>query len=133
MSALQIQSAVIANLEPALKLLAQSHPVAERQAAMERVRRVILSGELPMESLLTAQSEGRAVGVILSMLTAGRAGLIWPPQVETGPEISRVEDALTEKALEMLRGRGAKIAQALLQTNELAMGQSLLRNGFRHT
>lgn len=58
----------------------------------------------------------------------GATGLVWPPVAD----MPALEDALTGAALDLLRGRGARIAQALLAAEEVPHAAPLLRHGFRH-
>src|SRR5262249_9580943 len=62
----------------------------------------------------------------------GGSGLVWPPQVASGPCRSLHEDALTRHVIGWLRQRGARLAQCLLAPEEASLASPLLRNGFRH-
>src|SRR5262249_42307833 len=54
------------------------------------------------------------------------------PQTDQVPEFATVQDALIQASHQRLRKQGVKLAQALLQPREVALGTSLARNGYRH-
>src|SRR5262249_59830581 len=71
---------------------------------------------------------GRAGGRVCVPLP-GASGLVWPPRAAAGDV--RVEASLVRAALAWLRGRGARLAEALLLPAEQGFAGPLLRNGFR--
>jgi ribosomal protein S18 acetylase RimI-like enzyme len=62
----------------------------------------------------------------------GASGLLWPPQALPDPRRGQVEDHLVRHAADWLRGRGAKLGQALLTPAEAPLAPPLERNGFAH-
>ncbi len=132
MSLLTIQPAAKTQLSVGLQILFQHLPLSERQGTIARVQQMFARGELDLDGLLVARSDGKPVGALLTNVAPGAVGLVWPPRVLPGRERVVVEDGLLEHARTRFRSRGVKLAQALLMPDEAGFGRSLERNGFPH-
>ena len=71
-------------------------------------------GGLDLSGLWVARRRGRVVGALLTQPLNGRAGAVWPPEVEPGWGRPALAAALVRAALGGLRSRGVRLAQALL-------------------
>src|SRR5947209_15233952 len=91
-----------------------------------------MSGELGQAGVVLARAADDLLGAMIGMPVAGASGLVWPPQARPGPDRRPVEDELVRSTSAWLRGRGAKLAQALLVRGEMGLAEPLLRNGFAH-
>ncbi len=127
-SAARIGPALPSEQQDALRLLLQHLPAAEREAAVNRAERMLVTGELEPGGLFVARSSGRATGAMLASLAAGAVGLVWPPR--DAQDDPAVEDALVAAVRQWLRARQVRTAQALLPREEASLGDSLARNGF---
>jgi ribosomal protein S18 acetylase RimI-like enzyme len=72
------------------------------------------SGDLDLSGLWVALRRGRVVAVMLTQSLAGRAAAVWPPEVEPSWRRRALGSALVRSALDDLRARGYRVAQALL-------------------
>jgi ribosomal protein S18 acetylase RimI-like enzyme len=130
-------SYTVASAEPteraaAFDLVFQHFGPTERQARVANALQLIELGELPAEGVWVARHEARVVGALVCLALPGASGLVWPPQVAFGINAREVEDQLIRRAAAWLRGRGAKLAQALLTEDEKGLAPPLERNGFSH-
>jgi ribosomal protein S18 acetylase RimI-like enzyme len=84
--------------------------------------------------LLEARSGGHRFGTIWIQLQAGRVASLWPPQVadETIVESDRAVQMLLAAAIELAQRGGARMIQALLQTDAGTAVQRLRGAGFEH-
>jgi ribosomal protein S18 acetylase RimI-like enzyme len=112
----------------ALRLLFRRHPSDEAAVRTGNALQALERGDLDPAGVLLARGPAGPCGVLICLPLRGAAGLVWPPAADT-PE---TEDALTAAALDLLRGRGARLAQALLTAEEVLHAAPLLRHGFRH-
>ncbi|MBX6314034.1 MAG: GNAT family N-acetyltransferase [Isosphaeraceae bacterium] len=85
----------------------RGHLVAAARDAAQR-------GGLDLSGLWIARRRGRVAGALLTQVLAGRTAAVWPPEVEPSWQRAAMAQALLRAALEDLRTRGARIAQALL-------------------
>jgi ribosomal protein S18 acetylase RimI-like enzyme len=94
-------------------------------------------GEMDPDGILVARLGDGLVGAMVAAPVPGAGAAVWPPQVEIGPVIDagiteeQVADELVRGAMDWLKGRGVKLAQALLAPEEVALGAPLVRGGFR--
>lgn len=113
----------------AFQHLARGEQVGRIKTALELVRK----RELDPAGILVARQGKKLLGTMIAVVSPGASGLVWPPQVilelENRPEI---EDRLAREATQWLRGRGAKLGQAMLAPADLHLSPPLLRNGFEH-
>ena len=89
-------------------------------------------GAFDLSGLWIARRRGRVVGVLLTASLAGRAGAVWPPEVEPSWGRAEVATALLRAGLEGLRARGMRIAQALLEVAMPRAAADLTRGGLPH-
>lgn len=114
----------------ALGILYHRMPAALRPHLVARAREEAGRGELDLTGLWIARRRGRVVGAMLTQHLAGRAAAVWAPEVMLTWGRSTVAGALVRAALEHLRGRGVRIAQALLdETAPRQAGEDLTRGG----
>jgi mycothiol synthase len=116
-------------LLPALQLIFRQFPPEGCEGRVRRALALIDAGEIPRDGILTVRGAGGPVGAMVCVPLPGASGLVWPPQAVDGDV--RVEDSLVRAALAWLRGRGARLAEALLLPAEQGFAGPLLRNGFR--
>jgi len=118
--------------EEAFALLFRHCPPEERRPRVARSLGLIEKGELDPEGVVVLRGAGGLVGAAVGVVVPGGSGLVWPPQVASGPCRSLHEDTLTRHVIGWLRQRGARLAQCLLAPEEASLASPLLRNGFRH-
>ena len=116
----------------AFRLVFQHLAEEERNNRVGNALALVSSGELDPQGIFVARSDGTIQGVLVCLPLRGSSGLVWPPHVRPGPETAPMEDQLIREACAWLRGRGAKLAQAILASAEAAQATPLLRNGFNH-
>jgi ribosomal protein S18 acetylase RimI-like enzyme len=119
-------------LTAALRLAFRHHDPEGRLARVAVGLDLIDRGELDPAGVLVARAGGRLLGAIVAAPVPGAAAAVWPPQVEPDAPAA-VADALAEHAAAWLKGRGVKLAQALLGPEDLPLAGPLLRAGFSHT
>jgi ribosomal protein S18 acetylase RimI-like enzyme len=93
---------------------------------------LLQAGELEAEGIFVVRQGSELTGALVCVPLRGASGLSWPPFVRAGPECVLQQDQLVRTALRWLRGRGAKLAQAILSSAEVPLVRPLERNGFRH-
>jgi ribosomal protein S18 acetylase RimI-like enzyme len=117
----------------ALRLAFQHVGAKEQAERTAKALELLQKKELDPEGILVARTAGQLAGALICMPTPGAGGLMWPPQVAAGISGgSALEDQLVRHASAWLRGRGAKLAQAMLATEEAPLAAALVRNGFAH-
>lgn len=129
-SDLNIGCAVESEQRPALELLFAHCIPAEQQRRVEYALELIQQGPLKPEELCVVRSSSGILGSILWQSLPGAIALLWPPQtcVEDGQVI---EDALIHFALNSLKRATIKVVQVLLESEEIFLAESLLRNHFQ--
>jgi mycothiol synthase len=125
----EIVSASVEDLAPAFRLILKHVAESEREARVARALKLISRGELERDGVLVARHETRLLGAIVCVPLRGAGGLLWPPQLVDGADPGSA-DALVQHGTRWLRGRGAKLAQALLLAEEIELAPPLVRNGF---
>jgi ribosomal protein S18 acetylase RimI-like enzyme len=115
-------------LADALRLLFRRHPPDEAAVRTANALRALERGDLAPEGVLVARAPAGLCGVLVCLPLRGATGLLWPPVADT----PALEGALIDHALDLLRSRGARVAQALLSAEEVPYASPLLRRGFRH-
>jgi ribosomal protein S18 acetylase RimI-like enzyme len=132
-AALAIEPARANERVDAFCLALQHLPPPEQVARVGKALELVRSGEVDPAGILVARSGGRVVGSLVCTTTPGAGSLIWPPQVAGGTSAAEsIEDQLMQAAVSWLRGRGARLAQAMLAPSEIHLGDSLERNGLVH-
>jgi ribosomal protein S18 acetylase RimI-like enzyme len=121
-----------AEWEPALRLVFQHLPEADRQNRVANALTLVARKELDPQGIVVVRRGRQLAGAMVSMLLPGAAGLVWPPQAWAGPDAQAIEDGLVRHASAGLRRGSARMAQAILAPAEASLAAPLLRNGFRH-
>lgn len=117
----------------AFQLLFRHLGSAERDTRIANGLRLAATGELTPDGIVVVHGAAGLVGAVVCVPLAGAGGLVWPPGVVEQPGRAEIEDQLVQVGLSWLRGRGIKVAQALLAPAEASRAESLQRNGFRYT
>lgn len=120
-------------LDLAFGLAFQHLDAAERQARVQAAVDLVKRKDLDQAGVLVARLEGQILASLICATTAGAGSLIWPPQVR--PEVEEaaaIADRLVQHGCAWLRGRGAKLCQAMLPSVEAHLAAALQRNGFAH-
>jgi ribosomal protein S18 acetylase RimI-like enzyme len=131
-SSFTVSSARPNELGAAFDLIFKQYGATERRARVAEALQLVRQRELPPEGVWVARRGTQLVGALVCLILPGASGLIWPPQVAAGIDATEMEDQLTEDACAWLRGRDAKLAQALLTDEEKRLAAPLERNGFKH-
>jgi ribosomal protein S18 acetylase RimI-like enzyme len=116
----------------AFHLVFRHLPPEGREGRVANALRLLGSGEFDPAGVLVARAGGALLGAVVCLLVPGANGLVWPPQADAGPRREEVEDELLRHAVAWLRGRGAKLGQALLAPAEAPLAPPLERHGFAH-
>ena len=88
------------------------------------------AGRLDLSGLWVARRWGRLVGAMLTHGLAGRAAAVWPPEVEMIWGRAAVAAGLLRTAMDDLRARGFRVAQALVDPSGSATAATdLVRGG----
>jgi ribosomal protein S18 acetylase RimI-like enzyme len=127
---IRVETARTEDLGPAFRLIFRHVPDAERELRVANALDLVQRGELDRGGIKVVRGEQGLAGALISAPVAGAGGIIWPPAVAAPLHREAVEDRLVGEALHWLQGQGAKLAQCLLSEPEVAMGDSLVRNGF---
>jgi ribosomal protein S18 acetylase RimI-like enzyme len=130
-SSLTIESARPSEHAEAFRLAFQHLSQRDQTARVATALELVRKKEIEPAGILVARLAGRLVGSLICMTTPGAGGLLWPPQVLPGSlDRTDVEDRLIQQATLWLRGRGAKLAQAMLVPDEIHLAGAFPRNGF---
>jgi ribosomal protein S18 acetylase RimI-like enzyme len=119
-------------LAPAFEMIFRLHPEAERRTRVANALNLVRQGDLISEGIWVARRGKRLSGAMVCLPLVGASALVWPPQVLAGVESREAEDLLMQRAGDWMRGRGVKLAQALLTAEESHLAPPLVRNGFTH-
>jgi ribosomal protein S18 acetylase RimI-like enzyme len=128
----QIETARPEDWASVFRLLFQRTPLEEREARVAHAMQLLRTGELDPQGLLAARRGRELLGAIACLPVPGASGLVWPPQIADSGQQAELEDALVQRAGQLLRQGGARLGQALLNPAEADLGRPLLRNGFTH-
>lgn len=112
----------------ALRLIFEPLEPDEARRRTAAALAMIDAGELDPAGLIVARSGGRLQGAMIAVPLTGRGGAVWPPAAAS----DEAADALVAAASAWLRGRGVRVAQALLDASELPFAAALLRAGYVH-
>jgi mycothiol synthase len=117
----------------AFRLAFQHLPATDQLPRIANALDLADKNEIDPTGILVARGVGGVLGSLICMKTEGAGGLLWPPQVSPeAPDRAAIEDELIGFAFLWLRQRGAKLAQSMLATSEVELGQPLIRNGMPH-
>ncbi len=115
----------------AAALLFAHLPAADRNERIEQFLAAVANNELNPDTILTAWLHDCIVGVQVVEILPGKSAALWAIRSRPGDERAHFEDALLQRAVEMLRMAGAKVAQCLLLPDEPFAADALCRQGFR--
>jgi len=101
----------------ALALLYRRAPAPARARLVAEALAEAARGGIDLAGLWVARRGGRLVGALLTQPLPGRAGAVWPPEVEPGWGRPALAATLVRAGLAGLRDRGVRIAQALLDAS----------------
>jgi ribosomal protein S18 acetylase RimI-like enzyme len=90
---------------------------------------LLQSGELDPQGILVLRGDEGLRGALVCLPVPGGSALVWPPGA-VEDDRAAIEDALVKHAVGWLRRRSAKLAQTLLDPDEMFLAEPLLRNGF---
>lgn len=113
----------------ALWLLYRRAPERLRSCLVAEALEDAEAGALDLSGLWIARRGGKITGVLLTQSLAGRAAAVWPPEVEGGWGRRLRGSTLVRSALEDLRARGFRVAQALLDGSASRASASALASG----
>jgi mycothiol synthase len=130
--ALTIEPARPEDQAEVFQLVFQHLPEEARAGRVANALRLLRGGELDPAGVVVARAGDTLLGALVCLPVPGASGLLWPPQVRQDPRARQVEDELARHAAAWLRGRGAKLGQALLAPAEVHLAPPLERNGFVH-
>jgi ribosomal protein S18 acetylase RimI-like enzyme len=119
-------------LADAFRLLFTPLPPDERARRTANALALVEAGELDPGGVFVLRGPGGLLGAAVCVPLPGAGALVWPPSCVADGHCPAREDALLRHGCAWLRGRGAKLAQALLDPADAALGTPLLRNGFSH-
>ena len=127
-------STVVPELRPtALRLLFARFPVEEQQSRLTEALRSADRGSLNLDGLLLATEDDRSVGAALTMHQRDGVTLVWPPVLTCQTtDAKAVEDALMRRICDDVDQASSKLAQALLDPDDVVEMQLLQRHGFEH-
>ena len=101
----------------ALEVLYRRIPANLRPQLVANALAEAEAGRVDLSGLWVARRRGRLVGVLLTQPLAGRAAAVWAPEVETGWGRAALSTSLIRNALDDLRERGFRLAQALVDSS----------------
>lgn len=130
MNSIRIEQARTDELAQAFRLALGYLEGDELVERVANAQSLVALGDLDPEGILVARDKLGICGALVSALLPGAGGLLWPPCVRDGPEREWAEDQLVATACRWLRGRGARLGEALLSWREKALAPALSRNGF---
>src|SRR4051794_6512937 len=125
----------------ALQVLYRRIPEALRPRLIDEVLLEAASGLIDLSGLWVARGrawasragwgppEGRITGALLTQALAGRAAAVWAPEVEPSVWRGATATALVRSALDDLRARGFRLAQAVLDESAGRRGARDLARG----
>jgi mycothiol synthase len=101
----------------ALEVLYRRVPSALRPQLIANALAEAEAGRVDLSGLWVARRRGRLLGALLTQPLAGRAAAVWAPEVDAAWGRAATAAALIRQALDDLRGRGFRIAQALVDAS----------------
>lgn len=114
----------------ALGVLYRRVPATLRPQLISNALAEAEAGRIDLSGLWVARRRGRILGALLTQPLAGRAAAVWAPEVDTSWGRAALASALIRGALDDLRGRGFRIAQALVDASApRTAGNDLARGG----
>ncbi|HEY7311337.1 MAG TPA: GNAT family N-acetyltransferase [Gemmataceae bacterium] len=113
----------------AFRLIFQCLPADENERRCANALHLLQSGELDPQGILVLRGDEGLRGALVCLPVPGGSALVWPPGA-VEDDRAAIEDALVKHAVGWLRRRSAKLAQTLLDPDEMFLAEPLLRNGF---
>lgn len=114
----------------ALELLYRHLPEPERDIQIEQL--LNYNSKL-IEGLILCEQQGRIVGVMLSVTSAGRTLMVWPPAMaadaSTATQI-RIFEHLVQRMKEYAHERNIRLVQVLASEEEQVLQPLFVRTGF---
>ena len=98
----------------ALGILYRRVPATLRPQLIANALAEAKAGRVDLSGLWVARRRGRLLGALLTQPLAGRAAAVWAPEVDTAWGRAALASALIRAALDDLKARGFRIAQALV-------------------
>jgi mycothiol synthase len=126
---MHITTAAPAEWSAAFELALEHLPADVRSVRVLNALALLAGGDIDPEGIFVARNTVGLSGVAICVLLPGASGLFWLPR--TLPADPALEDQLVDRALDWLRGRGAKLAQAFLSPLDRPYACSLVRRGFQ--
>jgi ribosomal protein S18 acetylase RimI-like enzyme len=116
----------------ALRLLFRQHPPSEANRLIANALWLIDKGEVDADGLQVFCDPSGLLASLLCLPLPGASGLVWVPRSAPGKAAPERDDLLLAHGLDWLRGKGVKLAQALLAPEDIGDVATLERHGFRH-
>src|SRR5947209_8324316 len=113
------QPARTEELGAAFRLLFQHLPPHEQDRRVANALHLVQRGELDRAGIFVLRGPDRLLGAFVGLPIPGASALVWPPAVLADQQRLDREDLLLQHARAWLRGRGVKLAQALLAPDEV--------------
>jgi mycothiol synthase len=113
----------------ALGVLYRHEPAAVRPQLVAQALAEAARGQLDLSGLWVARRRGRVVGALMTQELAGHAAAVWAPEVVPSWGRDATAAALVRAALAGLRGRGVRLAQALVEPGARRGAADLARAG----
>jgi len=101
----------------ALNVLYRRVPATLRGQLVANALAEAEAGRVDLSGLWVARRRGRILGTLLTQTLAGRAAAVWAPEVDTSWGRAALASALIRTALDDLRLREFRIAQALVDAS----------------
>ena len=118
--------------QTALSLLFSQCREEERAAHCSELLAADRRGEISLDGLLLAEIDGKPAGALLYILQTDGTAFVWPPAVATGTATEPVADALFSAARQQMEISDALLGQCIVEPDDCALGDALIRNEFRH-
>lgn len=118
--------------QTALTLLHSRLAPGERETQLAAFLGSVQRGELTLDDLLLATVGGEPAGALLFVRQPGRMAFLWPPVVPVAGNCEAVSDALLRGAAARLDAQGVQFVQCILELEDDANRELLIRNGFQH-
>lgn len=115
----------------AFELAFRRWPERERPLRVVNALALAASGEIDPQGILIERCGERIVGVQVAAPLPGSSGLLWLPEIaDDAPD--ELASELARAGLAWLRGRGMKVAQAILGEADLPLAGPLFAAGMKH-
>ena len=113
----------------ALEVLYRKVPASLRPTLVAGALAEAEAGRVDLSGLWIVRRRGKLLGALLTQPLAGRAAAVWAPEVAQAWGRSATAAALIRQALDDLRVRGFKIAQALVDASSARTASADLARG----